>query len=548
MKSLSQPQLAKAFVPIEDSGPIEHPAAQRMHSLIADWSASLAAVSELPHATRKDVTAALDLAKRFNAEVIQPRALALDAAMQDNHDLLAHDYIAEANRWGLYSLWLPKMFGGGGWNLLSLYVFIEEISAECVALANTFGVHYLGVSTLMATWNMKLIHRIFSEVSAGQHSGRPCLISLAITEPNAGTDVEECELLDHAKLGTVARPQADGSYSVTGRKIFISNGHVSTWHMVVAYEDRSKAADTMVVLAVKNGTPGFSFGAKENKMGQKACVASELLFEDCLVPPDQVALNRAVSERSGRSHREVAQVMIDYVVSSTRAGVGAFATGTARGALDAALAYAANKRVQGCPAPGASGGAFGGVSGGTTPGTANNPTVRLIDQQWAQTMLAEMAKNASLARQAYMESALANSLGGLFQITFVPLIYALDHHIPKWLMKPHTSALFSMDWVTRLFQRHYLGRYPHVWEDLTSGMASLAKFACSDLAITNANLAIDLMGADGLRHDHGVEKRLRDAKLLQIYEGTNQLNRINLFKCLLKPDARVSVFAREGGQ
>lgn len=548
MKTLPQHQLAKSFVPNEGAGSSEHAATQRVQAMVADWSASLAAVSELPSATRQDVVDALDLARRFNTEVIRPRALALDAAMQDNPDLLAHDYVAEANRWGLYSLWLPKMFGGGGWNLLSLYVFIEEISAECVALANTFGVHYLGVSTLMATWNMKLIHRIFSEVSAAQHSGQPCLISLAITEPNAGTDVEECELLDRARLGTVARPQPGGGYSLTGRKIFISNGHVSTWHMVVAYEDRARAADTMVILAVKNGTPGFSFGAKENKMGQKACVASELLFEDCIVPPSQVALSPAVSERSGRSHREVAQVVIDYVVSSTRAGVGAFATGTAKGALNAALAYAAAKRVQGCAAPGASGGAFGGASGGVAPGSAEQPTVRLIDQQWAQTLLADMAKNASLARQAYMESAFANSLGGLFQITFVPLIYALDHRIPKWLMKPHTSLLFSMDWVTHGFQKHYLGRYPHVWEELTSGMASLAKVACSDFAVTNANLAIDLMGADGLRHEYGVEKRLRDAKLLQIYEGTNQLNRVNLFKCLLKPDSRVSIFAREGGQ
>ena len=83
-----------------------------------------------------------------------------------------------------------------------------------------------------------------------------------------------------------------------------------------------------------------------------------------------------------------------------------------------------------------------------------------------------------------------------------------------------------------------------LYQHLTSGMASLAKVACSDFAVRNAGLAIELMGADGLRHEHGVEKRLRDAKLLQIYEGTNQLNRINYFKCLLRPHDGVRVFLR----
>jgi acyl-CoA dehydrogenase len=545
MTTLPQ-QLADTCLPSPGLRSAQQMDAMSMHRSIADWSAGLAAVSDLPSATRQDVAAALDLARRFNREVVRPRALALDAALQDDPSALPLEFIEQANAWGLYSRWLPSMFGGEGWNILSLYAFIEEVSTECVALANTVGVHYLGVSTLMATWNMGLIHRVFGEVCEGQRSGQPCLISLAITEPNAGTDVEECELVDRARLGTVAQPQPDGSYRLTGRKIFISNGHVSTWHMVIAYEDRTKAADTMVVLAVRTGAQGFSFGAKENKMGQKACVASELIFDDCPVPADQVALSPKVSALTKRPHREVAQTVIDYVVSSTRAGVGAFATGTARGALDAALAYATHKRVQGCPAPGATGGPWGGVSGGTPGG--GGPLVRLIEQQWAQTTLAEMAKNAALARQAYLESAFANSLGGLFKITFVPLIYSLDHRIPKWLMKPSTTLLFGQRWVTRLFQKHYLGAYPHIWQDLTSGKASLAKIACSDFGIINANLAIDLMGADGLRHGHGIEKRLRDAKLLQIYEGTNQLNRINLFKCLLRPDESVRVFSREGGQ
>jgi alkylation response protein AidB-like acyl-CoA dehydrogenase len=76
-----------------------------------------------------------------------------------------------------------------------------------------------------------------------------------------------------------------------------------------------------------------------------------------------------------------------------------------------------------------------------------------------------------------------------------------------------------------------------------SGLASLAKFAASDAGIRNCHLALDLMGQAGLRHDRRAEKFFRDAKLLQIYEGTNQLNRLNLFKCLIGRDyPEVNVF------
>jgi alkylation response protein AidB-like acyl-CoA dehydrogenase len=68
-----------------------------------------------------------------------------------------------------------------------------------------------------------------------------------------------------------------------------------------------------------------------------------------------------------------------------------------------------------------------------------------------------------------------------------------------------------------------------------SGWASVAKFAGTDLGVKNCQMAVELMGQQGLRQDGGVEKLLRDIKLLQIYEGTNQLNRLNAFKCLIAP-------------
>ncbi|MGQ0598699.1 acyl-CoA dehydrogenase family protein [Aquabacterium sp.] len=512
--AMARPPLSSSSPSFIESHIFHHGA----HESLADWSASVAAMKELPGGMRRDVARAIDLARRFNHEVVMPQALALDARIEDDPQHLPWDFIAEANRWGLFTMWLPKMFGGHGWNMLSMYAFVEEVSTQCVGLANVVGVHYLGVATLMATWNLRLARQIFKEVCEGERQGKPCLLSLAITEPGAGTDVEETELVDRARLGTVATPQAGGAYELNGRKVFISNGHVSTWHMVIAYEDRRRPADTMVALAVRTGAPGFSFGAQEHKLGQKACVASELVFDRCQVPVQQVALAPRHTARLGRAHREVAQTMIDYVVSSTRAGVGAFATGVARGVFEATRDRVAGMRCQ---------------------------QGRLIEQQWVQTTLADMGRHAVMSRLAYMESAMANCLGGLFALLFTPPLYQLERWLPRGLMRVCSAPLLNSPAFNDWAQRRLLAHYPVAWQNLTSGLGSMAKVACSDLAMQNCGLALSLLGIDGLAHDSGIEKRLRDAKLLQIYEGTNQLNRINHFKCLLRPDEGVHVFVRE---
>jgi alkylation response protein AidB-like acyl-CoA dehydrogenase len=314
-------------------------------------------------------------------------------------------------------------------------------------------------------------------------------------------------------------PAPGGGYLLNGRKAFISNGHVAGWHIVVTCEDRRRVPDTAMVLAVPRGAAGLSLGAHEHKMGQRACVASELVFENCHVPAAQVAHDRAGSARLGRPHAEIMQTALDYVVSSTRAGVGAFATGVAAGAYRAAAGYAHTQR--------------------TPDGT------RLAELQWVQTLLADLAGNAMLARMSYLESSYANTMAGMYALLAESPLRPLERWAPGRPLAALVAPILRLPLTTRLLKRHFLGRYPKQRQRLTSGLGSLAKITCSDLAVANAHLAIDLLGADGLRHEHGVEKRLRDAKLLQIYEGTNQINRVNLFKCLLRENDDVPVFVRE---
>lgn len=492
--------------------------AERLRNSVADWSAALAAVSDLPSAVRQDVVDALELAQRFNAEVVRPWALQIDRQAMDDPAYIPRELIRQAGDWGLFTLWVPVLFGGKGWNYLSLYAFLEEVASACAGVSSMIGVHYMGQGALMAAWNLRLAAKISADVCAGERRGEPCLLSLALNEPLAGTDTADTQLLSQANLVTQAVAQPDGSYILKGRKSYISNGHVSTWHMVVAYEDLAQAADTMVVLAVRADMPGVRVGEMMDKLGQRACVASELIFDDVHVPADCVAIDRRRAKDLKRPYREVAQTLMDYITACTRAGVGAFAAGTARGAYEAARDYAARKVL---------------------------PGGRLIEQQWAQTTLAEMSKNAMLARQAYLESALANGLGGLFRTMFFRPLYWADQLAPASVWRFAARRVLQSPDATHWFQKRFLDGQPKEWQNLISGLASMAKFAGADLAMSNAGLALELTGADGLRHEIGIEKRLRDAKLLQIYEGTDQVNRVNLFKCRLRPDQGVRVFMRE---
>jgi len=479
-----------------------------------DMAVSLLAMPRLPKAMVKETKQAIELARRFNDAVVRPYALELDRKKHEDPDFLPWEFVEEANRWGLYTLFMPTLFGGQGVNFPALSYFLEELGSACTGMSNLVGVHYLGVATLCASWNIRLMNKIMRDTGEGEKTGKPCLISLAITEPGAGTDVEEVDLISKAQLACQAK-KVKGGYVVNGRKIFISNGHLSFWHMLVCYEDLKNPQDTVVMLAIKNGMKGFSFGRQERKMGQKGCPASELIFEDCFVPDDLVCIDAEQGKKLKGSPKETHMQIIDYIVAASRAGVGAFGVGVARGAYEEALRFARETEVDGKP---------------------------LINHEWAQCMLAEMYKNVAVGRLTYEEANYANDLHGMFKVMeWKPIFYYLKY-MPKPIMDKVIQPFLNLGVVTWLFRKIYFDWQKDTDYQCASGWGSLAKFAATDIGVKNGQLALEMMGRAGLRHDRGAEKHLRDSKLLQIYEGTNQLNRLNLFKCLIGrdvPGARV---------
>ncbi|MCD6569099.1 MAG: acyl-CoA/acyl-ACP dehydrogenase [Deltaproteobacteria bacterium] len=479
-----------------------------------DIMCSLNSVPRLPRAIIKETKEVIAIARKFNDEVVRPYALDLDRKKHEDPDYLPWGFVKKANEWGFYTMWIPKIFGGKGLNMPSMSYFLEEIASACTGMANLIGVHYLGVVTISASWHIRLMNKLFRDTLEGEKRGSPCLISLAITEPGAGTDVEEVALVKKAKVTCHAK-KVNGGYIVNGRKIFISNGHLSTWHMLIAYSDLKRPAESTVMLAVRNGTKGFSFGTQEIKMGQKGCPASELIFEDCFIPDENVCFDPIQIKKFSRSVKETNMQVIDYVVSGSRAGVGAFGTGVARGAFEEALRFASETEVDGR---------------------------LLINHEWAQCMLAEMYKNVAIARLSYVETNYANGLYGIFKLLQWKPIFYYTKYMPKSIIDRFISPFLDLPITTWLFRKINFDWQKDEEAQRTSGWASLSKFVGTDMGVKNCQLALELMGQAGLRHDMRAEKHLRDSKLLQIYEGTNQLNRLNLFKCLIGrsiPQARV---------
>jgi acyl-CoA dehydrogenase len=479
-----------------------------MYPKFEDTVLSLPYAPRMPKAMVKETQEVIAVARKFNREVTRPLALPLDVKTHEDPDYMPWELVETANRWGFYTMWIPKLFGGKGYNMPSMSHFVEEVGSVCLGIANVIGVHYLGVAGVMSSANVRLTKRIMSDVIEGERTGKPCLIALAITEPGAGTDVEEVELEDKGKVACHAR-KVKGGYIVNGTKVFISMGHVSTWTVLYAFTDLKKPSETSVALMVKTGAKGFSFGTHENKMGQRACPASVLTFEECFIPDELVLFDAEKARKiTNKPLKDINQHYIDYVVSATRPGVCAFGVGAARGAYEAALKYASTTQVNG---------------------------KLLINNEWVQSMLAEMYKNVALGRLAYMEANYANSHRGMYQLLQLKPFYYYYRLMPASYFRNVIGPVLEKEYSSQLMGKVYYDWAKPQDQNCCSGWASLAKFTGTDIGVKNCQMALELMGASGLRQDAGVEKVLRDAKLLQIYEGTNQLNRLNLFKCLIAP-------------
>ena len=437
----------------------------------------------------------------YNRRYVLPAALELDRRMEKEHDYFAWDLVEAGLQYRFLSLIIPSTVDGVGGLGVLFSLAMEELCSACPGVANIFGAHALGVAPLLVAGAMAHWESVLREVVEEEKSGRPVLMAAAVTEPSAGTDVEEPHFLKSARLSMHAK-RVPGGYVLNGRKCFISNGSVATYTAVCCATDRERPLESWTSFLVHRDMEGFSVPRVEEKMGQRACPAAELSFEDCFVPDEYVLGFEGDGMQPGTL----------LLLASSRAPVGAIATGIARGAYEWFLRWAERSM------------------GGRRP----------INEQRIQMALADMRTRIQLARWAYLNAALTidNSVGS---VLLGPAIRSM-RLIPKGIRTSDVTRRFFLSNAGKTFSDAIVAvSISSEGASHALAFASLAKAVGGDTAMYVSSLALELMGMDGGEERLWVEKAFRDAKLTQIYEGTNQLNRHTLFMADIEGSLKVEL-------
>jgi len=444
-----------------------------------------------------DVKKAVAVNRDFCLNHLKPLSLEVDRKYHENPNYLPWEMVELAAKHRRLSSYIPKYLGGSGEPMGVIGPVMEEQAATDCAFVGLLGGHGLGLVALMMTFNLKLIDKIIMEIVEGEKTMKPVMLSCAITEPSAGSDVEEEELYPKARLLCQAK-RVPGGALLNGRKVFISTGHVAKYHVVLMPFDNKHPLETYAEFIVPSDSKGFALGRMEHKMGQRAGLASELIFEDCFVPEANIAM--AVDDKFGKSFPGQFPRLLKGVLGITRAAVGAWSTGTARGVTEHAIHFARSHKLKG---------------------------KTMLNHQWVQAALTNMVMNVFMARAVYMESYFANMTNLKMGFDKIPSV--LDNRFSAWLLKtrPYKAILHSA--LMRMLFLKNLVSAEKKQDQRVQYAASMAKVIGSDMAMENCHLALELCGEAGIRHELGMEKFFRDAKLLQIFEGTNQLNRLNIF-------------------
>jgi alkylation response protein AidB-like acyl-CoA dehydrogenase len=368
-----------------------------------------------------------DLCRQIGEEKIKPVREHHDETGEFPWDLVK--VFAEAD---LFGIAIEEEFGGMGGGCMDLVIAIEELSKYCAGIALALFGTGLGATPIMLFGNKEQKQKYLTRVAKGT------VCAFGLTEANAGSDA--------GGIQTTAILDGD-AYVLNGTKQWITNGGEADIYTVVALTDKKRGARGASAFIVDKGTPGFTFGKKENKMGIRGSMTRELVFQDCRVPKE----NLLAKEGMGF-------IVAMKTLDSSRPGVAAQALGIAQGAFDEAIKYSRQRRQFGKPIS-----AFQGV----------------------QFILADMATKVEAAR-------------------------ALTYRCAQYM---DTGA-----------------------KDV-SKMSAMAKVYASDVAMEVTTDAVQILGGYGYMKEYPVEKMMRDAKITQIYEGTNQIQREVIANRLIKEAA-----------
>jgi butyryl-CoA dehydrogenase len=243
------------------------------------------------------------------------------AAKIDQEEFFPFDLYTKMGKMGLMGMTVPQEYGGAGIDKVSYMIALEEISRFCGSTGLTVEAHNtLGCGYIFEHGSEEQRKKYLPSNTTGEG-----FVALAITEPNAGSDV--------AGLQTTAVLDKD-EYVLNGTKQFITSGDIAGVTIVMAKTDKDKGAKGISAILVEKDTKGFKVGQLEDKLGLRGSRTAELIFEDCRVPKENLL---------GEENKGFYGVM--DTLDRGRTAVGAMSVGIARGALEDSLEYA-NQRQQ----------------------------------------------------------------------------------------------------------------------------------------------------------------------------------------------------------
>ena len=335
----------------------------------------------------------------------------------------------------LFGICIEEQYGGMGGGVMDNVIAVEELCKVDGGASLALFATGLGTYPILLYGSEEQKRKYLPRIAKGE-----ALAAFGLTEAEAGSDAG----------GVKTTAVLDGNeYVLNGTKQWITNGGEAEIYTVIAMTNKAKGARGASAFIVEKGTPGFTFGKKENKMGIRASATRELIFQDCRVPRSQLLA------REGMGF-----IVAMKTLDQSRPGVAAQALGIAAGALEEAVRYSRERRQFGKPIA-----AFQGV----------------------QFMLADMATQVEAARA---------------------LVYAAARYIDSGA------------------------------RDI-SKISAMSKLFASDTAMRVTTDAVQVLGGSGYMRGSMVEKLMRDAKLTQIFEGTNQINRMVSGRGILRQATRL---------
>lgn len=365
------------------------------------------------------------MVRDFAKNEVAPTAAERDE--EERFDRAIFDQMAEL---GLTGIPWPEEYGGIGSDYLAYVIAIEELSRVCASTGVTLSAH-----TSLAGWPIfkfgteEQKQTFLRPMAEGKKIG-----AYGLTEPGSGSDA--------GGMKTIAKRDGD-HYVLNGSKIFITNGGIADIYVVFALTDPESKQRGTSAFIVESDTPGFSVGKKESKLGIRSSPTTEIMFEDCRIPVENLL------GEEGQGFKIAMQTL-----DGGRNGIAAQAVGIAQGALDASVAYARERYQFGKP---------------------------IAAQQGIGFKLADMATDVEAARLLTYQAAWLESEG---------LPYGKE--------------------------------------------SAMSKVFAGDAAMKVTTEVVQVFGGYGYTKDYPVERYMRDAKITQIYEGTQEIQRLVISRMLTK--------------